>query len=82
MSVLELRHWSINPDSWILTVEALVEDVYCGRWATNEDEAEWENGLCRATIPLMDLEDWPEDDDERLAFVEAWKPNWTPIEEL
>ena len=82
MSILELRHWSIDPDYFTLTVEAIVEDAYCYRWATMEDDEQWENGLCRATIALGSLEDWPEDNEERLAFVEACMPDWTPIEEL
>ena len=82
MSILELRHWSIDPDYFTLTVEAMVEDAYCGRWAANEDEVEWEPGLCRATIALGNLEDWPEDDEERLAFLEAWQPSWQVVEDL
>jgi hypothetical protein len=34
------------------------------------------SGLCRATLVLEDLDEWPDDEDEQIAFVSAYDPCW------
>jgi len=64
MTVLELLHWRIDPDHFTGTVQALVEG----------DDGPF---FAKASFALAELEDWPNNDKERLAFIEALKLDWT-----
>lgn len=78
--IQELTYWSIDPDSFTLSLEAMVEDAYCAFPETMYDPAEYAPALCKASITLVQLEEWPDNDDDRLAFVEDCDPDWTLID--
>jgi len=81
MTVLELIHWQGNADAGTITVKAIVEDaVEIKPWHW-DGEAEFTHGLCKATLWVDDLAEWPNTMEAQLAFLEDYDPDWQLVDE-
>jgi hypothetical protein len=81
MTVLELIHWEGDADAGTITVKAMVEDaVEIKPWHL-DGEAEFTHGLCKATLWVDDLAEWPNTMEAQLVFLEAYAPDWQLIDE-
>jgi hypothetical protein len=81
MTVLELIHWEGDADAGTITVKAMVEDaVEIKPWHW-DGEAELTHGLCKATLWVDDLAEWPNTMEAQLVFLEAYAPDWQLVDE-
>jgi hypothetical protein len=81
VTVLELIHWQGDADAGTITVKAMVEDaVEIKPWHW-DGEAEFTHGLCKATLWVDDLAEWPNTMEAQLVFLEAYAPDWRLINE-
>lgn len=61
-----------------LEVEAMVEDAVVVRRASWDEPEELSAAMCITSV-LVAPGDWPEDELERIAWLEACQPEWTVI---
>jgi hypothetical protein len=81
MSVLEMVDWQGDADVGTITVKAIVEDaVEIKPWHW-DGEAEFTHGLCKATLLVDDLKEWPDTMEAQLAFLEDYDPDWQLVDE-
>jgi hypothetical protein len=81
MTVLELIHWQGDADAGTITVKAMVEDaVEIKPWHW-DGEAEFTHGLCKATLWVDDLAEWPDTMEAQLSFLEDYDPDWQLVDE-
>jgi hypothetical protein len=81
MSVLEIIRWEGDADAGTITVKAIVEDaVEIKPWHW-DGEAEFTYGLCKATLLVDDLKEWPDTMEAQLAFLEDYDPDWQLVDE-
>jgi hypothetical protein len=79
VTVLELIHW--EGDAGTITVKAMVEDaVEIKPWHW-DGEAELTHGLCKTTLLVDDLKEWPDTMEAQLAFLEDYDPDWQLVDE-
>jgi len=81
MSVLEIVDWQGDADAGTITVKAMVEDaaeIKPWHWG---GEAEFTHGLCKATLLVDDLAEWPDTMEAQLAFLEDYDPDWQLVDE-
>lgn len=65
-------------DQETLEVEALVEDAVVVRRASWDEPEELGAAMCATSVSVAPG-DWPDDDLERIAWLEACQPEWTVI---
>jgi hypothetical protein len=81
MSVLGIIHWEGDADAGTITVKAMVEDaVEIKPWHW-DGEAEFTHGLCKTTLLVDDLKEWPDTMEAQLAFLEDYDPYWQLVDE-
>jgi hypothetical protein len=81
MTVLELIHWQGDADAGTITVKAMVEDAVEINFWHWDGEAEFTHGLCKATLLVDDLKEWPDTMEAQLAFLEDYDPDWQLVDE-
>jgi hypoxanthine phosphoribosyltransferase len=81
MTVLELIHWEGDADAGTINVKAMVEDVVEIKPWHWDGEAEFTHGLCKTTLLVDDLAEWPDTMEAQLAFLEDYDPDWQLVDE-
>ena len=79
MIINELLSWCVDPDSFELTVEAVIENAIelPPSWYS---PPEFEHAICKASMLLEDLGDWPPKLPEQLLFLEECRLDWKIVD--
>jgi hypothetical protein len=79
MNILYLDWWQYNEALGAVKVRAMVEDIIPLRRAGDEPE-ELGEAMCMAQV-FVEPGEWPEDEEAQIDWLEAYQPEWTPMDD-
>jgi hypothetical protein len=79
MNILYLDWWQYNEALGAVKVRAMVEDIIPLRRAGDEPE-ELGEAMCMAQV-FVEPGEWPEDGQQQIDWLEAYQPEWTPMDD-
>lgn len=80
MSILFIESWLYNEEQGRMIVRAMVEDAIVVHQASWEQPEELGEALCSARV-LVEPGEWPDDELQRIDWLEDYQPEWTPVDE-
>jgi hypothetical protein len=79
MNILYVDWWQYNEALGAVKVRAMVEDIIPLRRAGDEPE-ELGEAMCMAQV-FVEPGEWPEDSFQQIDWLEAYQPEWTPMDD-
>jgi hypothetical protein len=79
VNILSVDWWQYNEALGAVKVRAMVEDIIPLRRAGDEPE-ELGEAMCMAQV-FVEPGEWPEDEEAQINWLEAYQPEWTPIDD-